>query len=217
MRTNKIRPLWAFLACCLLYASTTDGAVKKTRKRVVCYYTNWSVYRLGLAKYLPNNINPHLCTHLVYAFGGFDDDFQLQPFDKYQDIEKGGYARFNGLKQYNKGLRTLLALGGWSEGSGRFSELVADPENRARFIYSVLRYLRQYNFDGLDLDWEYPGSRAGSDFADKENYATLCEELRAAFEDESQKTNRPALLLTVAVPAGVSTIEKGFNVPRLNA
>ena len=47
------------------------------------------MYRLGLAKYLPSNINPHLCTHLVYAFGGFDDDFQLQPFDKYQDIEKG--------------------------------------------------------------------------------------------------------------------------------
>ena len=44
-----------------------------------------------------------------------------------------------------------------------------------RFIFSVMQYLRQYNFDGLDLDWEYPGSRAGSDFADKENYATLVE------------------------------------------
>ena len=75
--------------CPDLYLCPTDGARKKTRKRVVCYYTNWSVYRLGLAKYLPSNINPHLCTHLVYAFGGFDDDFQLQPFDKYQDIEKG--------------------------------------------------------------------------------------------------------------------------------
>ncbi|XP_037074482.1 chitinase-3-like protein 1 [Pollicipes pollicipes] len=218
MAGAQVPPLWAVLAFCLILASTTtDAAIKKTRKRVVCYYANWSVYRLGLAKYVPANINPYLCTHLVYAFGGFDDDFQLQPFDKYQDIEKGGYARFNGLKQYNKGLRTLLALGGWNEGSGRFSEMVADPDYRSTFTLSVIRYLRQYNFDGLDLDWEYPGSRAGSDFTDKENYATLCEELRTAFEAESLQTNRPALLLTVAVPAGISNIEKGFDVPRLNA
>lgn len=58
-------------------------------KRVVCYYTNWSVYRPGTAKFSPQNINPYLCTHLIYAFGGFTKDNTLKPFDKYQDIEKG--------------------------------------------------------------------------------------------------------------------------------
>lgn len=57
--------------------------------RVVCYYTNWSVYRKGLAKYTPQNINPYLCTHLVYAFGGLTDEFEIKPFDSYQDIEQG--------------------------------------------------------------------------------------------------------------------------------
>lgn len=57
--------------------------------RVVCYYTNWSVYRPGTAKFNPQNINPYLCTHLIYAFGGFTKDNQLKPFDKYQDIEQG--------------------------------------------------------------------------------------------------------------------------------
>lgn len=57
--------------------------------RVVCYYTNWSVYRPGTAKFNPQNINPYLCTHLVYAFGGFTKDNQMKPFDKYQDIEQG--------------------------------------------------------------------------------------------------------------------------------
>lgn len=58
-------------------------------QRIVCYYTNWSVYRPGTAKYSPQNINPYLCTHLIYAFGGFTKDNTLKPFDKYQDIEKG--------------------------------------------------------------------------------------------------------------------------------
>ena len=58
-------------------------------KRIVCYYTNWSVYRPGTAKFSPQNINPYLCTHLIYAFGGFTKENTLKPFDKYQDIEKG--------------------------------------------------------------------------------------------------------------------------------
>ena len=64
--------------------------VKETgdANRVVCYYTNWSVYRSGLAKFTPENINPYLCTHLVYAFGGLTDDFEIKPFDSYQDIEQ---------------------------------------------------------------------------------------------------------------------------------
>ena len=60
-----------------------------TDKRVVCYFANWSVYRTGTAKFTPQNINPYLCTHLIYAFGGLGKDDTIQPFDKYQDLEKG--------------------------------------------------------------------------------------------------------------------------------
>lgn len=70
-----------------------DG--KGGSKRVVCYYTNWSAYRPGPAKFLPQNINPYLCTHLIYAFGGFTNDFTLRPFDKWQDIDQGTCQRMS--------------------------------------------------------------------------------------------------------------------------
>ena len=68
-------------------------------------------------------------------------------------------------------MKTLLAIGGWNEGSRRFSPLVADPSRRRTFIKSAIRFLRQYNFDGLDLDWEYPSFRDGGKPEDRRNYA----------------------------------------------
>ena len=83
----------------------------------------------------------------------------------------GGYGQFAALKTYNRDLKTLLAIGGWNEGSRRFSPLVADPARRKTFIRSAVRVLRQYNFDGLDLDWEYPAARDGGKPEDRKNYA----------------------------------------------
>ena len=64
-------------------------------RKVVCYYANWAVYRQGDAKFTPQNINPYLCTHLIYAFGGLGKDDTLVPFDEYQDIEKGELENLN--------------------------------------------------------------------------------------------------------------------------
>ncbi|KAF4529059.1 hypothetical protein B566_EDAN006080 [Ephemera danica] len=200
----------------LLLAAIAAAVHAAGQQRVVCYYTNWSVYRPGNAKFSPQNINPYLCTHLIYAFGGLTKENSLKPFDKYQDIEQGGYAKFNGLKTYNKQLKTLLAIGGWNEGSTRFSPLVADDERRVEFVKNVVRFLRQNNFDGLDLDWEYPAFRDGGKPRDRANYAKLVQELRAEFDRESSKTGRVRLLLTMAVPAGTDYVDKGYDIPSLN-
>ncbi|XP_015834046.1 mucin-5AC isoform X2 [Tribolium castaneum] len=203
---------WLFL---LFFLTTWTKYSNSKEIRVVCYYTNWSVYRPGTAKFSPQNINPYLCTHLIYAFGGFTKENTLKPFDKYQDIEKGGYAKFTGLKTYNKNLKTMLAIGGWNEGSSRFSPMVANPERRKELIKNAIKFLRQNHFDGLDLDWEYPSFRDGGKSRDKDNYAQLVQELREEFDRESEKTGRPRLLLTMAVPAGIEYINKGYDVPKL--
>ena len=59
------------------------------------------------------------------------------------------------LKNY--GLKVLIALGGWNDSAGnKYSRLVNDAAARKRFIDSVLTFIENHNFDGLDLDWEYP-------------------------------------------------------------
>ena len=85
-------------------------------RRVVCYYANWAVYRQGTAKFTPQNINPYLCTHLIYAFAGLGKDDEIQTFDKYQDLEKGRLSdsqnfvqmfRYKGIF-FKKGLNVLI-------------------------------------------------------------------------------------------------------------
>lgn len=49
----------------------------------------------------------------------------------------------------NPTLKTLLAVGGWNMGSGPFSDMAGNQENRDIFIKSAIKFLRKWKFDGL--------------------------------------------------------------------
>lgn len=62
----------------------------------------------------------------------------------------------------------VSTIGGWSFGTQKFKDMSATRYTRQTFIYSAVPYLRSRNFDGLDIDWEYP---KGND--DKKNFVLL--------------------------------------------
>lgn len=192
-------------------ATTATGP--KHGKLVVCYLGTWSVYRPDRGSFAIEHIDPDLCTHLIYSFAGLDPkENAIKSLDAWQDLTdnygKGGYQRFTRLKEKYPHLKVSLAIGGWNEGSTNYSEMAADANRRSKFVASVVDFIKKYNFDGLDLDWEFPGKRGGS-ANDKLNFLLLVKELRAAFRKHN-------FLLTAAFGAGKDTIDTAYDVEGLS-
>ncbi|XP_011310397.1 chitinase-3-like protein 1 [Fopius arisanus] len=202
----KMRVFWFFLGCLPLIAVQASAD-----KVIYCYFGSWSCYRPKNGKFIVEDIDPSLCTHLVYTFVGLEGD-NVSILDPWQDLPdssgKDGFRRFNELRLKSPGLKTMIAMGGWNEGSTQYSEMASTLESRRKFINNVVRFITKYGFNGFDLDWEYPAQRGGVP-EDRENYVALLKELRLRFDEEG-------LILSAAVAAAESSASKSFIIPEIS-
>ncbi|XP_055511101.1 chitotriosidase-1-like [Leucoraja erinacea] len=181
--------------------------------KLACYFTNWAQYRTGIGRYLPENIDPFLCTHLIYAFAKMNENHQIITVEGNDETL---YKQFNDLKLRNTKLQTLLAIGGASFGSTLFNSMVSTPANRQGFINSVIIFLRKHRFDGFELDWEFPGT-TGNPPENKERFTALVTEIKAAFVKEEETSGKRRLLIVAAVAAAKGTIDTSYEVAKIAA
>ncbi|KAJ8928194.1 hypothetical protein NQ314_019257 [Rhamnusium bicolor] len=146
----------------LAVAWLSSEIVSAATDKVVCYHGTWSRYRNGNGQFTVSDIDPTLCTHIIYSFVGINTDGTINLLDRALDITNGNFANFVSLKKRNSKVKTLVAVGGWNEGSLKYSNVAASSSLRANFIQSALNLVQTYKFDGFDLDWEYPGQRGGA-------------------------------------------------------
>ncbi|XP_055917102.1 chitinase-3-like protein 1 [Eupeodes corollae] len=185
-----------------------------SKKLVVCYQGTWATYRHSYGKFDPIHIDPTLCTHLMYAFFGIEVDGQIRIIDPYLDLQedwgRANIKKFMQLKNKNPDLKVLAAVGGWNEGSLKFSEVANDPIKRNTFVKSAVDFVKKHQFDGLDLDWEYPNQRHNvTTNDDKTNFVTLLKELKTAL-------SRDNLLLTAAVGSAEFSSSVSYNIPEVS-
>ncbi len=141
-------------------------AQQQSDKTVVAYVTSGS-------QVMPD---PDDVTHINYAFGHVNKTFDGITIERPERL-----IAITALKKKNRYLKVLLSVGGW--GSGGFSEMAASKSTRERFADSCAILIRQYHLDGIDIDWEYPTSKAAGITAAKDdihNYTLLMRAIRKA-------------------------------------
>lgn len=99
---------------------------------------------------------------------------------------------------HQHGIRAMLSIQGYGEETANFSNCAADPTLRVELAHSMVEAVEKYHLDGIDIDWEYPGSYSKREFTeDRANYTLLIQEIRKQLDELGSD-----YLLTAAIPAG---------------
>jgi chitinase len=209
--------------------------------RVKDVATSGSAERLTVINYAFGNVAPDSSGHVVCKLGDEWADYQT-PWTAEQSVTGqevtwprpilGNFQQLQALKQLYPHLKVLISLGGWTW-SKHFSDAALTKESRTQFVSSCIDLFIKGNipdpgwggmggpgaaagvFDGIDVDWEWPGSEgnAGNIIRpeDKQNFTKLLAEFRKQLHAYGKQTGED-YLLTAFLPAAPAKIDAGFEV-----
>lgn len=139
-----------------------------------------------------------LYTHINFAFATINPvTFKVEPA---ANADINIYQRLMLHKKKDPDLRVYIAIGGWTFNdpgptATTFSDIAASVPRQRTFIQSLMSFMSTYGFDGVDLDWEYPGAkdRSGRD-VDFANFPKFMERLKDSLEPANKR-------ITITIPA----------------
>lgn len=159
-------PLIVFFACTLFFSS---AYARHKKPDIIAYYTGDGQ---TIKKYPVDKLS-----HIIYSFLHLNAD----TLSFRNDTQRNTLHQIAALKDSFPKLKIMISLGGWG-GCATCSAVFSTDSSRKHFAESVVRILKEYNVDGIDLDWEYPSIEGfpGQPFspADKEHFTALIKELR---------------------------------------
>jgi len=131
----------------------------------------------------------------------------------------GGVSISDAFKKYyddvialkNNGIRVVVSVAGSTQ---VFSDVCYSDTLREKFAQALVDVVVEYNFDGIDLDWEFPGTGSRDTAIDKANYTKLFKSLREKL-DAIQDDKGTNYLLSSAVPA-TSWGTNRYDFPGMN-
>ncbi|XP_045468782.1 acidic mammalian chitinase-like [Harmonia axyridis] len=159
---------------------------------VLCYYGSWGASRPGNGSIYSRDIPAELCTHIFYAFLGLHENGTLKIANYSLDIEEGNLRGLSDLKKINPDLKTIFSIGGAADNTGDIGLIADDPVKLENMAQSAIDFCKEYNYNGIDVDWEYPNKN--------ETFISLLKHLKERLEPHG-------LLLTAAVD------QLPFNAP----
>ncbi|KAK9297612.1 hypothetical protein QLX08_008755 [Tetragonisca angustula] len=153
-----------FAVVAVFYVQSALGVDTHEHNKVVCYWNSTAFDRQGPGKFQLDDVRSalSLCTHLVYGFAGISaDSFEVVPLNPTLDTGVGYsyYKLATQLKRTFPELKVYLSIGGNADPNDdthKYLVLTETAESRSKFINSVNRLLNDYDFDGIDLAWQFP-------------------------------------------------------------
>ncbi|KAI7815209.1 chitinase [Rhyzopertha dominica] len=156
----------------------------------------------------PQSIDTSPFNTLIYAHAHVTYNGVIYPKNRKRDIDEEGYKKFTALKwSKDPRVQVLVSIGGMELNQGNFSCIANDTLKRATFCESALDFVKNYSFDGIDIDWDAPCINGGRP-TDKEHFVILLRELRNTFGDKYK--------ISVSVIPGTWYMEKCYDVPEID-